>query len=38
VDHTCLIRGPNGTLYTINNAVGAERIGELQVIEVQVAS
>jgi hypothetical protein len=35
LDHTCCIRGPDGTLYTITRSVGAERIGELQVIEVQ---
>ncbi len=35
LDHTCCIRGPDGTLYTITRTVGAERIGELQVIEVQ---
>ena len=37
LDHTCCIRGPDGTLYTITRTVGAERIGELQVIEVQRA-
>jgi hypothetical protein len=35
LDHTCSIRGPDGTLYTITRSVGAERIGELQVIDVQ---
>jgi hypothetical protein len=35
VDHTCCIRGPDGTIYTITRTIGAERIGELQVIEVQ---
>jgi hypothetical protein len=35
LDHTCCIRGPDGTLYTIIRTGGAERIGELQVIEVQ---
>ena len=35
LDHTCCIRGPDGTLYTITRTVGAERIGELQVIEAQ---
>ncbi len=35
LDHTCCIRGPDGTLYTITRSIGAERIGELQVIEVQ---
>jgi hypothetical protein len=33
LDHTCRIRGPDGTIYTITGALGAERIGELQVIE-----
>jgi hypothetical protein len=36
VDHTCRLRGPDGTVYTITGAVGAERIGELQVIEAEV--
>lgn len=35
LDHTCSIRGPDGTLYTITRSVGAERIGELQVIDVE---
>ena len=35
LDHTCSIRGPDGTIYTITHR-GAERIGELQVIEAQV--
>jgi hypothetical protein len=35
LDHTCCIRGPDGTLYTITRTVGAERIGELQVVEAQ---
>jgi hypothetical protein len=37
LDHTCSIRGPDGTLYTITRSVGAERIGELQVIDVERA-
>jgi hypothetical protein len=36
LDHTCCIRGADGTIYTITGAIGAERIGELQVIEAQV--
>jgi hypothetical protein len=35
LDHTCRIRGADGTIYTIVNSSGAERIGELQVIEVE---
>jgi hypothetical protein len=35
LDHTCCIRGPDGTLYTITRTLGAERIGELQTIEAQ---
>ena len=38
VDHTYCIRGADGTHYSITGAIGAERIGELQVIEVQVVS
>jgi hypothetical protein len=33
LDHTCRICGPDGTVYTVAGAIGAERIGELQVIE-----
>ena len=36
LDHTYCIRGTAGTIYSITAAIGAERIGELQVIEVQV--
>jgi hypothetical protein len=36
LDHTCSIRGPDGALYTITGTVGGDRIGELQVIEVEV--
>ena len=36
LDHTCCIRGADGTIHTITRALGAERIGELQVIETQV--
>jgi hypothetical protein len=36
LDHTCCIRGADGTIYTITAAIGAGRIGELQVIETQV--
>ena len=35
LDHTCRIRGADGTIYTILSSTGAERIGELQVIEVE---
>jgi hypothetical protein len=35
--HNCRIRGPDGTIYTIVSSVGAERIGELQTIEVKVS-
>jgi hypothetical protein len=34
LDHNCRIRGPDGSLYSITRSIGAERIGELQVIEV----
>ena len=33
LDHTCSIHGADGIIYTITDAIGAERIGELQVIE-----
>jgi hypothetical protein len=33
LDHTCRIRGADGSLYSITRSTGAERIGELQVIE-----
>jgi hypothetical protein len=36
VDHTCRIRSPDGTIYTITGSAGADRIGELQVIEAEV--
>jgi len=36
LDHTCCVRGADGTIYTITGAIGAQRIGELQVIEVEV--
>ena len=36
LDHTCCIRGADGTIYTITAAIGAERIGELQVLEAEV--
>lgn len=35
LDHTHRIRAADGTIYTILSSTGAERIGELQVIEVQ---
>lgn len=36
LDHTCTIRGADGTIYSVTVAIGAERIGELQVIEAEV--
>ena len=36
LDHTCSIRGPDGTIYSITGSTGAERIGELQVIEAEI--
>lgn len=33
LDHTCRIRGADGSIYSITRSTGAERIGELQVIE-----
>ncbi len=36
LDHTCRILGADGKLYTITSAAGAERIGELQVIDAEV--
>jgi hypothetical protein len=36
LDHTCRIRGPDGTIYTVTGAVGAEQIGELEVIEAEI--
>ena len=36
LDHTCSIRGADGTVYNITGAIGADRIGELQVIEAEV--
>lgn len=35
LDHTCSIRGADGAVYSITRAMGADRIGELQVIEVE---
>ena len=35
LDHTCRIRGADGTIYEITRAVGDDRIGEFQVIEVE---
>ena len=35
LDHTCSIRSPDGTIYAITRTTGAERIGELQVIEAE---
>jgi len=36
LDHTCSIRGPDGTIYSITGTTGAQRIGELQVIEAEI--
>ena len=36
LDHTCSILAPDGTVYTITAAAGAERIGQLQVIDAEV--
>jgi hypothetical protein len=36
LDHSCCIRGADGTIYTITGATGAQRIGELQVIEAHI--
>jgi hypothetical protein len=36
LDHTCRIRGADGAVYTVTGATGAERIGELQVIEAEI--
>jgi hypothetical protein len=33
LDHTCRILGPDGTIYAITGTLGADRIGEPQVIE-----
>jgi hypothetical protein len=38
LDHTCRLRGADGLIYTITSTTGAERIGELQVIEAEVVS
>jgi hypothetical protein len=35
LDHTCRIRGADGTIYTIISSSGADQIGGLQVIEVE---
>jgi hypothetical protein len=37
LDHTCCIRGPDGAIYTITGTIGAERIGELQTINVELS-
>lgn len=37
LDHTCCFRAADGTVYTIKSVAGAERIGELQTIEAEVA-
>jgi hypothetical protein len=36
LDHTYSIRGADGTIYAITSVIGADRIGELEVIEAQV--
>jgi hypothetical protein len=36
LDHTCRLRGADGTVYTPTASTGAERIGELQVVEAEV--
>jgi hypothetical protein len=36
VDRTCRIRGPNGAICTVTDAIGAEQLGELQVIAAEV--
>jgi hypothetical protein len=38
LDHTCRLRGADGTIYTPTASLGAERIGELQVVEAEVVS
>ncbi len=38
LDHTCRIRGADGTIYTPLDSTGADQIGELQVIEVEKSS
>ena len=35
LDHTCRIRGADGTIYSILSTTGADQIGQLQVIEVE---
>lgn len=35
LDHTCCLRGPDGILYNVTAAIGADRIGELQVLEAE---
>jgi hypothetical protein len=38
LNHTCRIRGPNGAIYAITSAIGAERSGEMQMIEAEIRS
>ncbi len=38
LDHTYSIRGADGTVYNVTGAIGADRIGELQVIEAEVVN
>jgi hypothetical protein len=37
LDHTCRIRGADGSIYSITRTTGAERIGELQVLETVIS-
>ncbi len=37
LDHTCRVRGTDGKIYLVTGAIGAERIGELQVIEATIS-
>lgn len=36
LNHTHRIQGPDGTIYRVNGTLGAQRIGELQTIDVEV--
>jgi hypothetical protein len=38
LDHLCRIRGADGSIYSITRSTGSERIGEMQVIEVEISS
>jgi len=37
LDHNCRIRGADGAVYVITGSSGADRIGELQVIEAEIS-